>query len=204
MDCSKTTAARGVNVRFYNNDGDNLFHTRIHAPEAVPADPWKQGAVWELVKRIEYTTDTGELLRRVHLLELEPAGPALAGTASGAVGTSLRARKAQAIRHRKDASQAAKRERLLHEPFDNSVPLLAFHDDNQAMVQVMNSGSNPVMRHIGRVHDVSVEFMHQEFAKPYTALGYIDTKKMAADIHTKAYPDSRQGEWETVRKTSTF
>ena len=77
--------------------------------------------------------------------------------------------------------------------------MLAFHDDNEAMVQVMNTGNNPTMRHIGRVHGVSIAFMHQEFMKAYTALGYIKTAKMAADIHTKAYSDKRASEWVNVR-----
>lgn len=36
-----------------------------------------------------------------------------------------------------------------------------FHEDNQAMVLVVLSGRNPTMRHLGRVHRVSVQRLHE-------------------------------------------
>ena len=68
------------------------------------------------------------------------------------------------------------------------------------MIQVAKLGSNPTMRHIGRVHGISVSFMHQEVNRTDTSIGHLDSKMMAADIHTKAYPDSKVADWNSVRR----
>ena len=59
-----------------------------------------------------------------------------------------------------------------------------------------------VLRHLGRIHGISIAFMHQEFCKDYLPLGYLDSEFMAADIHTKAYPEHRASEWFHMRQTS--
>ncbi len=43
---------------------------------------------------------------------------------------------------------------------------LVFHEDNQAMIRVCQTGRNPTMRHIGRTHRTSVAWMHEVFAAP--------------------------------------
>ena len=37
---------------------------------------------------------------------------------------------------------------------------ITFHEDNQAMIKVMESGRNPTMRHVGRTHRVSIAWLH--------------------------------------------
>ena len=36
-----------------------------------------------------------------------------------------------------------------------------FHEDNQAMIQVIKTGRNPTMRHLHRVHRVGVGWLHE-------------------------------------------
>ena len=55
------------------------------------------------------------------------------------------------------------------------------------------------MRHIGRVHGISISSMHEQFCRLDVILGHIDSKNMCADIHTKAYSDQRAAEWASVR-----
>ena len=40
-------------------------------------------------------------------------------------------------------------------------PGLDVHEDNQAMIKVVESGRNPTMRYIGRTHGVSVAWLHE-------------------------------------------
>ena len=42
-------------------------------------------------------------------------------------------------------------------------PGLVFHDDNQAMIRVVETGRNPTMRYISRTHGVSVAWLHERF-----------------------------------------
>ena len=66
-----------------------------------------------------------------------------------------------------------------------------FHEDNQAMIMVTMSGRNPTMRHLGRVHRVSVQWMHENFGKHPKAesvvLFYDDTLNASADIYQRIY-----------------
>ena len=68
-----------------------------------------------------------------------------------------------------------------------------FHEDNQAMVMVVNSGKNPTMRHIGRVHRVSLAWLHERLGRhtgrDATILFYQTSENMSADIYTKAFKD---------------
>ena len=122
------------------------------------------------------------------------AGPELvSGTAAPKAKLSNRARKAKLIRERKDAGKSAKKEELLREPPSQQEPRLAIHEDNEAMIQVAKLGSNPTMRHIGRVHGISVSFLHQEFSRKDTHLGHLDGKQMAADTHTHESLPGRAG-----------
>ena len=73
-----------------------------------------------------------------------------------------------------------------------------FHEDNQAMILVTMSGRNPTMRHIGRVHRVSVQWLHERIGKhpdnDGTVLFYDDTHNMSADIYTKFF--SAPDKWD--------
>ncbi len=42
------------------------------------------------------------------------------------------------------------------------IPLF-FHEDNQAMIQVVKTGKNPTMRHLGRVHRIAVGWLHERW-----------------------------------------
>ena len=83
---------------------------------------------------------------------------------------------------------------------DRKVIALNFHDDNEAMVSVCRTGKNPTMRHLGKVHGISLSLLCQETKKAYVNLGYISTDIMAADIFTKFYPRAKSTMWVSVRK----
>jgi hypothetical protein len=73
-----------------------------------------------------------------------------------------------------------------------------FHEDNQAMIRVIQTGKNPTMRHLGRVHRISIRWLHERLGcqetKDNVELRYEDTARMAADIYTKAFND--KDKWE--------
>ena len=89
---------------------------------------------------------------------------------------------------------------MLANPTSDRRPLLIFHEGNEAMIAVMEKGSNPTMRHIGRVHGISIKGMHEQFMRTDVPLGHIHTELMAADVHTKAYSDLKAAEWMNVRQ----
>ena len=87
-------------------------------------------------------------------------------------------------------------------------------EDNQAALQVITTGKNPTMRHMGRTQNICVKWLHEVFTPDPAALPatiarlkaelarlerrargppanctieYCDTKLMAADIFTKAF-----------------
>ena len=59
------------------------------------------------------------------------------------------------------------------------------------MILVILSGRNPTMRHLGRVHGVSVKWLNNRLGehagRDNVYLFYQDTKWMSADIYTKAF-----------------
>ena len=100
------------------------------------------------------------------------AAAAVAVRPTNSTPISRGAQKAQAKRERKERQQLEQQERLLREPADQRKAKLYFHEDNEAMIQVCRHGRNPTMRHIGRVHGISVSFLHQEFGRSDTHLGH--------------------------------
>ena len=64
---------------------------------------------------------------------------------------------------------------------------ITFHEDNQAMIRVCETGRNPTMRHLGRTHRVDVAWLHERFQEPTLTLVYEKTDAQAADIFTKAF-----------------
>ena len=42
-------------------------------------------------------------------------------------------------------------------------PALIVHEDNQAMIRVVETGKNPTMRYLGRTHGVSIAWLHETF-----------------------------------------
>ena len=73
--------------------------------------------------------------------------------------------------------------------------IIYLHEDNSAMISVAKRGANPTMRHLGCVHGISVNWIYQGCSKDYVALGYMLSDQMAANIHTKAFPEDRKLEW---------
>lgn len=61
----------------------------------------------------------------------------------------------------------------------------------QSMISVVRSGRSPTMRGLERSHGVST-WMHNMFERDYVCLAHEVTDRMAADIHTKAFNDSRK------------
>ena len=68
--------------------------------------------------------------------------------------------------------------------------------DNQAMIAIIRSGRNPTMRHLPRVHRISIAWLHERLGNPETKdnvdLIDTDTEHMAADIYTKAFTDPQK------------
>ena len=69
-----------------------------------------------------------------------------------------------------------------------------FHEDNQAMIRVCETGRNPTMRHLGRTHGISVRWLHETLTREVIQLVYEESHLMAADIYTKAFSDPLR--WE--------
>ena len=64
---------------------------------------------------------------------------------------------------------------------------LIVHEDNAAMIRVMETGRNPTMRHLGRTHGVSINWLHERFLEDWNELVKEDTTTMAGDVFTKAF-----------------
>ena len=71
-------------------------------------------------------------------------------------------------------------------------------EDNQACVQVINTGCNPTMRHMARAHHVIVEWIQERFKAGGFKLDKIGTDAHAADISAKAF--TNKDKWVRVRK----
>ena len=63
-------------------------------------------------------------------------------------------------------------------------PILYFHEDNQAMFALCKSGRNPTMRHLHRTHRVSVDWLHEVFARDDVVLLYETSERQCADVFT--------------------
>ena len=64
---------------------------------------------------------------------------------------------------------------------------LVVHEDNQAMLRVIETGRNPTMRYFGRTHRVSVRWLHEAFNRDHIRCVYAHTGQMAGDIDTTAF-----------------
>ena len=62
-----------------------------------------------------------------------------------------------------------------------------FREDNQAMMRVVETGRNPTMRYLDRVHRVSVANIHERLGNKHTKdnveVVYTKTDSMCADIY---------------------
>ena len=75
-------------------------------------------------------------------------------------------------------------------------PKLVFHEDNQTMIRVIETGRNPTMRYLARTHRVSVAWLHETFSQQSITLMYEVSSRMCADIYTKAFTDATK--WQAV------
>ena len=68
---------------------------------------------------------------------------------------------------------------------------LLVHEDNQAMLRVIETGRNPTMRYLHRTHRVSVAWLHERFQDPEVNAKTFceESDQMCADIYTKAFTD---------------
>ena len=64
------------------------------------------------------------------------------------------------------------------------------HEDNQALIRVVQTGRNPTLRYLLRTHRCSVAWLHERFKEGYLKLVYEDTSRQCADIYTKPFTDA--------------
>ena len=76
-----------------------------------------------------------------------------------------------------------------------------FHEDNQAMIQVIKTGRNPTMRHLHRVRRISVAWLHERLGpvpgRDSVSVEYIASSDMCVDVYTKRFTDPDA--WKRVR-----
>jgi len=72
--------------------------------------------------------------------------------------------------------------------FQRPVKLIV-HEDNQAMIRIVETGKNISLRYLQRTHRISVGWLHEVFKLDEIELMYEESAKMAADIYTKAFTD---------------
>ena len=61
--------------------------------------------------------------------------------------------------------------------------------DNTAMLEIIRTGRNLTVRHIGKTHGVAVSWLHELYKKKDVVMKYITTTMMAADLYTKAFTE---------------
>ena len=69
-------------------------------------------------------------------------------------------------------------------------PPLLFHEDNQAMIRVVTTGTNPTMRYLARTHRVSVAWLHEVCKMKEIQIVYEETSRTCADIFAKAFTNA--------------
>ena len=72
------------------------------------------------------------------------------------------------------------------------------HDDNESMIAVARTGKNPTMRHLERIHGISIAWLHEMFNRDEHARVYELSFKMALEALTPSHDaesSQRQGRW---------
>ena len=72
-------------------------------------------------------------------------------------------------------------------------PKLRVWEDNEATIKIVRSGRFPTMRHVKRVHGVSIMSLHDNLNKETYFLEDCHTDVQAADIFTKHFV--KRDEW---------
>jgi len=73
---------------------------------------------------------------------------------------------------------------------------LVVHEDNQAMIRIVETGKNIALRYLARTHRISIAWLHEVFQMDEIELLYAASASMCADIYTKAFSDPRK--WEAA------
>ena len=69
--------------------------------------------------------------------------------------------------------------------FEKEVQLQC-HQDNSAVIQIVEAGYSPKLRHVSKTHRINLSSLYEVFEDPSVRLTYISTDKQCADIFTKA------------------
>ena len=72
---------------------------------------------------------------------------------------------------------------------------LILREDNTACMQVITTGNNPTMRHLERVHNVAVKWIHELYSNNHFAVTRVDSNAQAADIFTKPFGPGEKAKW---------
>ena len=72
---------------------------------------------------------------------------------------------------------------------------LLLREDNTACMQVITTGNNPTMRHLERVHNVAVKWIHELYSNKHFDVARVETTAQAADIFTKPFGPSEKVTW---------
>ena len=64
---------------------------------------------------------------------------------------------------------------------DNAKLRAEVREDNQAFIHAVQTGRNPTMKPLNRVHRVSIGYLHERLAEDLFSIAYEDTNNMAAD-----------------------
>ena len=65
--------------------------------------------------------------------------------------------------------------------------IVDFMEDNQATIRMLETGKNPVLRHLGRTHKVDLAWLFEAFGNKLYNLKYCTSEEQAADIFTKHF-----------------
>ena len=76
--------------------------------------------------------------------------------------------------------------------------VMKIHEDNQAMIRVMETGRNPTMKYLHRTHRVSVAWLHEIYESEQVEVEYELSSKMRAGMYTKASTDPAK--WKTKKR----
>ena len=58
-----------------------------------------------------------------------------------------------------------------------------FKEDNQSAIKVMSTGKNPTMRHMQRIHGLSIAWIKERFERKEFKLGHCPTRDVRRYIH---------------------
>ncbi len=65
-----------------------------------------------------------------------------------------------------------------------------FHEDNTAFIRICKTGRNTTMRHLDRVHRISIGSLHEKLSLPDVEIRYTPSHLMAADVYTKGFTNA--------------